>query len=153
MNDPYFVGIDVSKDGFDVEHTPRPQYVSCFLYTAAGIGKLIARLSARNVALACMEATGGYEQKLALALADAGFTGWRWSTPAVCGASPTPAAILAKTDRDRRPGHRPLTPQVMNPTALAKARSRSGRDQRAGRAPPAAGGVIAPARKTAWAKP
>ena len=72
MNDPYFVGIDVSKDGFDVNIHPGPN-TWCFLYTAAGIGKLIARLSARNVALACMEATGGYEQKLALALADAGF--------------------------------------------------------------------------------
>ena len=72
MNDPYFVGIDVSKDGFDVTIHPGAN-TWCFLYTAAGIRKLIARLSARNVALACMEATGGYEQQLALALADAGF--------------------------------------------------------------------------------
>ena len=71
MNDPYFVGIDVAKDGFDVAIRPGGETFR-FPNTAAGIRKLIARLSARNVALACMEATGGYEQQLALALDGAG---------------------------------------------------------------------------------
>ena len=61
-----------SKDGLDVAARPSGE-VWKFAHTAAGIRKLLKKLSAQAVALVCMEATGGYEQQLAGALADAGF--------------------------------------------------------------------------------
>lgn len=72
MDDPSYVGVDVSKDGLDVAIRPGGETLR-FPHTAAGIRKLLKKLSALAVALVCMEATGGYEQKLALALHDAGF--------------------------------------------------------------------------------
>lgn len=72
MNDPCFVGIDVSKDGLDVAIRPGAEVFS-FANTAAGIGKLLRQLAALTVALACMEATGGYERKVATALSDNGY--------------------------------------------------------------------------------
>ena len=72
MNDPCFIGVDVASDGFDVAVRPAGEAFR-FAYTAAGIGKLLRQLAAMTVALICMEATGGYEQKLAVALSDAGY--------------------------------------------------------------------------------
>ena len=61
-----------SKDGFDVALRPGKQTWR-FPYTAQGIGKLLRQLAVMTVALIVMEATGGYEQKLAGALVSAGF--------------------------------------------------------------------------------
>ena len=72
MNDPCFVGVDVAKDAFDVHVRPGGETIR-FAYTAAGIRKLLRRLAAITVALICMEATGGYEQRLATALAGNGY--------------------------------------------------------------------------------
>ena len=68
MNCPCYVGIDVSKDGLDVAARPGGEVFSC-ANSAAGLRKLLRRLAALTVALICMEATGGYERKLAAALA------------------------------------------------------------------------------------
>ncbi len=72
MNAPVYVGIDVSKDSFDVNVRPSGESWE-FRYTAAGIRKLLGKLSSLVVALVCMEATGGYEQQLALALDGNGY--------------------------------------------------------------------------------
>ena len=72
MSDPIYVGIDVSKDSFDVAVRPGSQRWR-FPYTAKWIGKLLRQLGRLAVALIVLEATGGYEQKLAGALTDAGF--------------------------------------------------------------------------------
>ena len=68
MNCPCYVGIDVSKDGLDVAARPGGEVFIC-ANSAAGIRKLLRRLAALTVALICMEATGGYERRLAAALA------------------------------------------------------------------------------------
>ena len=91
----------------------------------------------RGTRPACMEATGGYEQKLALALADAGFN-VAVVNPRRMRRLADASGKLAKTDRIDARVNRPLR-RGDEPTALAKARSRSGRDQRTGGAPPAAG--------------
>ena len=72
MNESCYVGIDVAKDSFDVNLRPG-QGTLKFAYTAAGIRKLLRQLAALTVALACMEATGGYEQRLAVALCENGY--------------------------------------------------------------------------------
>ncbi len=72
MDGPSFNGVDVSTDGFDVAVLPSGESWR-FTFTAAGIGKLLRQLSALTVSLVCMESTGGYEQKLATVLHDAGF--------------------------------------------------------------------------------
>ena len=72
MNDPCYIGIDVAKDGFDVHVRPGGETIR-FAYTASGIRKLLRQLAAITVALVCMEATGGYEQRLATALAGNGY--------------------------------------------------------------------------------
>lgn len=72
MNAPVYVGVDVSKDSFDVNLRPSGESWE-FRYTAAGIRKLLKNLSPLAVALICMEATGGYEQQLALALDENGY--------------------------------------------------------------------------------
>ena len=72
MNAPVYVGVDVSKDSFDVNLRPSGESWE-FRYTAAGIRKLLKKLSPLAVVLICMEATGGYEQQLALALDENGY--------------------------------------------------------------------------------
>ena len=67
MNQPRYVGIDVAKDSFEVA-ADGDRETSHYAYTAAGIGKLLGQLAVLTVALICLEATGGYERRLALAL-------------------------------------------------------------------------------------
>jgi len=66
-----FVGIDVAKDWLDVAEgaEAKPWRVS---YDEAGLNSLIARLSAAKPELIVLEATGGYESELAIALEAAG---------------------------------------------------------------------------------
>ena len=72
MNESCYVGIDVAMDGFEAAVRPGRK-TSKFAYTAAGVRKLLRQLAALTVALVCMEATGGYEQRLAIALAENGY--------------------------------------------------------------------------------
>ncbi len=66
-----YVGIDVSKDGVDVA-AGSGGAVRRFANTPAGVGNLIRRLKSLLVALVVLEATGGYEERLADELDDAG---------------------------------------------------------------------------------
>lgn len=72
MNQPRYVGIDVAKESFDVA-ADGDRETAHYAYTAAGIRKLLRQLAAMTVALVCLEATGGYERRLALALAEHGY--------------------------------------------------------------------------------
>lgn len=67
MNYPCFVGIDVAKDGFEAAFRPGGRTAS-YAYTAAGIRKLLRELAALTATLGCLEATGGYERRLAAAV-------------------------------------------------------------------------------------
>lgn len=71
MSELVYVGIDVAKDSFEVAVTGQSQTLS-LANDAVGhtqLGELLAPMAPR---LILMEATGGYEQDLALALAGAG---------------------------------------------------------------------------------
>ena len=57
------VGIDVSKDKFDVAVAGRSA-VTTFPYSAAGLKKLTALLQQHAAGLVCLEATGGLERRL-----------------------------------------------------------------------------------------
>ncbi len=71
MQDEAYVGVDVSKDGFDVAIGPEGK-VARIPNTPSGFRSLIALLKDLVIALVCMEATGGYEESLADTLAAAG---------------------------------------------------------------------------------
>lgn len=62
-----YAGIDVAKKTFDLNIHGQKE-VRHFGYDAAGIDQCIKRLTENNVELVAMEATGGYERKLAVAL-------------------------------------------------------------------------------------
>jgi transposase len=64
-------GIDVAKNSFDVNINGQKQ-VWHFDYTDDQIKQCIERLTQEQVKLTVMEATGGYEMKLAIALQNAG---------------------------------------------------------------------------------
>ena len=66
-----FVGIDVSKDSWDVHVLPSGQTFSSDS-DASGLKVLLAQLPQPGTCLIVMEATGGYERNLAAALFDAG---------------------------------------------------------------------------------
>jgi transposase len=66
-----FVGIDVAKRSFDAHLLPQASSLAC-AYDQAGIDQLLAALRGFGACLVVLEATGGYERKLAAALVDAG---------------------------------------------------------------------------------
>jgi transposase len=66
-----FVGIDVAKDRLDVHVRPFDEVFS-LAHDEAGLGRLVARLRELAPALIVLEATGGYEVAVAVALAEAG---------------------------------------------------------------------------------
>lgn len=66
-----FAGIDVSSQTLDVALLPQEVAFS-ENNSGKGIGRLISRLRRAGVALVVLEATGGYERPLLLALAEAG---------------------------------------------------------------------------------
>ncbi len=68
---PQFVGLDVAKDSFVICLLPAGQSRS-FRQTAAGHAEAIAWLKSWPVDRIVLEATGGYERDLLLALLDAG---------------------------------------------------------------------------------
>ena len=67
----HFVGIDVAKDWFDVAVVGEKN-TEQFASTRSGIGKLVKRMKVLNPMLIVVEATGGYEEDLVLALFEAG---------------------------------------------------------------------------------
>jgi len=66
-----FVGIDISKQSLDVHIAP-PGHSLKVDYDDAGVGKLVERIEAAKPTLVVMEATGGYEARLASELAAKG---------------------------------------------------------------------------------
>jgi len=71
MNDPCFVGIDVSKDYLDLHARPDAS-AARFTNDPAGIAALLARVAQLAPQRIVLEATGGFEAPLAAALAGAG---------------------------------------------------------------------------------
>jgi len=67
----HFVGIDVAKDWFDVAVLGEKNAAQ-FASTRRGIAKLVKRMKVLNPMLIVVEATGGYEEDLVLALFEAG---------------------------------------------------------------------------------
>ena len=65
-----FVGIDVSKSKFDVAILPEGTRLTCS-YDSAGISKFMTQLPKHDCVIV-LEATGGYERRLAAELIDAG---------------------------------------------------------------------------------
>jgi transposase len=72
MTDALYVGIDVAKDSFDVASDPAGLKLS-LPNDPTGRQRLLDRLQTQPVALIVMEATGGYERRLAAELLQAGF--------------------------------------------------------------------------------
>jgi transposase len=70
MSQPVFVGIDVAKDTVEVACSDAT--TRSFTNNEAGQAKLVRWLACKRVALLVLEATGGYEQSCAVALAAAG---------------------------------------------------------------------------------
>jgi transposase len=70
MSQPIFVGVDVAKDTVEVACSDASSH--CFTNNEAGYAKLVRWLARKAVALIVLEATGGYEQACAVALAAAG---------------------------------------------------------------------------------
>ena len=62
-----YAGIDVAKKTFDLNIHGQKE-VFHFGYDAAGMAHCIKRLTENKVELVAMEATGGYERELAVAL-------------------------------------------------------------------------------------
>ena len=71
MSEPVYVGIDVAKNSFDVAVTGETQTLHLD-NDEAGYAELCQLLGPLEPRLVLLEATGGYEQQLALALAAAG---------------------------------------------------------------------------------
>lgn len=72
MTDALYVGVDVAKDSFDVASDPAGLKLS-LPNDPTGRQKLLDTLQTHRVALIVMEATGGYERRLASDLIQAGF--------------------------------------------------------------------------------
>ncbi len=65
-----FVGIDVSKSKFDVAILPEGTHLS-ENYDADGLSRLVEQLRTRGTCFVVLEATGGFERRLAAELIDA----------------------------------------------------------------------------------
>ena len=70
MSQPLFVGIDVAKDTVEVACSDASSH--SFTNNEAGHAKLLRWLARKSITLIVLEATGGYEQACAVALAAAG---------------------------------------------------------------------------------
>lgn len=71
MSEPVYVGIDVAKNRFEVAVSGQIQTLN-LSNDEAGHAQLLGQLQLLHPRLVLLEATGGYEQALALALAGAG---------------------------------------------------------------------------------
>lgn len=92
-----FVGIDVSKDRLDVHLRPSGEAFAV-ARDGPGLEELAARLSAAAPALVVLEATGGFEQTVAAALAAASLP-LAVANPVQVRAFARATGRLAKTDR------------------------------------------------------
>ncbi len=97
MRERVYVGVDVSKDGLDVAIGSRDE-VFTLPNSAAGFEALVERLKEFLVALIVLEATGGYEEKLADTLRDAALP-VAVVNPRQVRDFARALGILAKTDR------------------------------------------------------
>jgi transposase len=92
-----FVGIDVSKDSFDVDTQPAC-FTASFTNDAAGIEELVTLMGQCHPQLIVLESTGHYHEALVVALSDAGLPVFvanpRWVRHFAQG-----RGLLAKTDR------------------------------------------------------
>lgn len=92
-----FVGIDVSKDSFDVDTQPAC-LTGSFANDAAGIEALVTAMRQHHPQLIVLESTGHYHEALVAALSDAGLPVFvanpRWVRHFAQG-----RGLLAKTDR------------------------------------------------------
>jgi transposase len=92
-----YVGIDVSKDRFDVAVLGGESTMQ-FAHTTKGIAKLVRCMSQLDPRLIVVEATGGYEEKLVLALFEAGLP-VALVSPQRVRQYARARGLLAKTDR------------------------------------------------------
>lgn len=67
-----FVGIEVSKDKFDVAYSHLTKGKT-FAYTKTGLKKFLLSLKESCLALVCLEATGGLERELVRTLHEHGY--------------------------------------------------------------------------------
>ena len=112
-----FVGIDVSKDSLDIALRPSGERWQV-AHDSRGIEGLLQRLGPLPEALVVLEATGGYEQALAAALASAGVAvvvanprqvrDFARATGQVAKTDAIDAAVLALFAERVRPEPRPL---------------------------------------------
>jgi transposase len=93
----HFVGIDVAKHKLDVAVLPSREHVTLD-YGDEGLAALVTRLAALRPALVVVEATGGYERRVAGELADAGLP-VAVVNPARVRQLARAAGTLAKNDR------------------------------------------------------
>ena len=92
-----FVGVDVSERRLDVHVSPEG-VATAFAHDRGGIGRLLAWLATRSVALIVVEATGGLERRLVDGLHAAGLP-VAVVNPRQIRDFARAAGLLAKTDR------------------------------------------------------
>jgi len=71
MTKPKYIGIDVAKDNLDLFQLPQ-ETTSRFSYDDDGLRKIVTYIKRRRPTLIVMEATGGYETRIAAELTAAG---------------------------------------------------------------------------------
>jgi transposase len=112
-----YIGLDVSKNYIDLHQLPRKRGAR-FTYEPEGISKLITYLKRRKPTLIVMEATGGYETKVAAEVAAAGLNvavvnprqvrNFARALGILAKTDSIDAAVLARFAQDVRPEARKL---------------------------------------------
>lgn len=117
MKKPSYIGLDVSKSYIDLHQLPQ-ESAARFEYGQEGIAKLLSFLKRRKPALIVIEATGGYETKVAAELASAGLSvavvnprqvrNYARALGILAKTDTIDAAVLARFAQDIRPEARKL---------------------------------------------
>ena len=117
MSNPSYVGLDVSKSYIDLHQLPQDRSAR-FEYDPEGISKLVGYLKRRKPTLVVIEATGGYETKVAAELASAGLSvavvnprhvrNFARALGKLAKTDSIDAAVLARFAQDVRPEARKL---------------------------------------------
>ncbi|MFC1537303.1 IS110 family transposase [Gemmatimonadota bacterium] len=117
MRKPSYIGLDVSKSYIDLHQLPQER-AARFEYDQEGIIKLVSFLKRRKPALIVMEATGGYESKVAAELASSGLSvavvnprqvrNFARALGRLAKTDAIDAAVLARFAQDVRPEARKL---------------------------------------------
>lgn len=112
-----YIGLDVSKSYIDLHQLPQDRSAR-FEYDPAGISKLVGYLKKRKPTLVVIEATGGYETKVAAELASAGLSvavvnprqvrNFARALGILAKTDSIDAAVLARFAQDVRPEARKL---------------------------------------------